>query len=330
MLTALLSGVTYIQISGLPDPATDMLKQTLELTFELITHFKAWKRQNGLSDNKGLVLFAAPIYARYYRSRLDEIEDLSVLGGILLGGSKIPKEELDAMGAAFRSKGLQVPICNGYGQNELGGAVALNTVHYNKNGSAGYPVAGTNVRIVDQDTLEEVGFHTVGLVLEQSDSQFIRYLDMPERTAQATITLPDGTTWYNSTDLGYMDEDGFLFITGRTTRVVIRFDHKISMDVIEEKLKAIPEIEDAAIVTTGSGEEITAFVVCKHAFDPEKILEQMRSRKTHLSSFEIPDRITIVPELPRMNNGKIGYVLLTERAKSDSGQMAHTIPSGRN
>lgn len=308
MLTGLLSGVTYIQITGLPNPAVDMPKET----FELFTHFEEWKKQNGLNDDKGLILFAAPLFAKYYLSRLSEIQDLSMLKGILLGGSKMTKEELDAMDAAFAKRGLQIPVCNGYGQNEMGGAVALNTVHHNKNGSAGYPVIGTMVKIVDRGTFNEVGFNTVGLILEQSDSQFVRYLDMPERTAQAKIKLQDGSEWFNSTDMGYMDEDGFLYITGRTTRVVIKLDHKVSLDVIEEKMKEMPEIDEAAVVANGSGEAVVAFVSCKKAINPETMLADMSAGKTGLSIFEVPDRIELLSVLPRMNNGKIDYMLLAD------------------
>ena len=313
MLTGLLSGVPYVQISGLPNPAVDMAQETLEL----ITTFASWKKQNKLVDDRGLIIFAAPMFARYYLSKVEEIHDLSALKGILFGGSKMLKGELDTMETIFKQKGLQVPICNGYGQNEMGGAVALNTVHHNKNGSAGYPVVGTKVKIVDRDTLEEVGINAVGLVVEQSDSQFVRYLGMPDRTAQAEITLADGSKWFNSTDLGYIDEDGFLYITGRTTRVVIRWDHKVSLDVIEEKMKALPEIADAAVVQNESEQEIVAFIATNTQLTAEEILGNMKAGGTPLSVFEIPDRIRKMPDLPKMNNGKIDYRLLSAKAKTE-------------
>ena len=147
---------------------------------------------------------------------IDKFNDLSHLKGILLGGSKMTESELNTMNKLFAEKGLTVPICNGYGQNEMAGAVALNTIQHNKNGSAGFPTYGTDIRIVDRNTLKDVPFNTSGLILEKSDSRFLYYLNMPEKTKRSTIILSDGSEWYDSTDIGYMDEDGFLFITGRT------------------------------------------------------------------------------------------------------------------
>ncbi len=315
MLVSLIAGATFVQLKGLPDPAVGLAEET----FGLIAHHKEWMTKNDIQNKEGLILFAAPYFAKYILARIDELKDMSMIKGILLGGAKMQKEELDMMDKAFAEKGLNIPICNGYGQNEMGGAVTLNTVHHNKNGSAGYPVYGTTIRIVDRYTKVDLPYNTVGQILEQSESKFMCYMGMPEKTAASKVILPDGTQWYDSTDLGYMDEDGFLYITGRTTRVVIKTDHKISMDVIEEKIKGLDCIRDAAVVPLCAEGDVVAFVECNDvSIRVEALMERLKSEKSGLSIFEIPASVEIGTELPRMNNGKVDYVKLGEIVKQSS------------
>lgn len=313
LLTALLAGIPYIQLKGFPDPVLDLLGETSDL----ISNYKKWLAENGFDTNTNLLLFAAPVFAKFILKEIDKFDDLSFLSGILLGGSKMTKEELDLMDAVFATKGLKVPICNGYGQNEMAGAVALNTVSHNKNGSAGYPVYDTNIRIVNRYTLEDVSYNTIGQILEQSDSRFLYYLGMSEKTEKAKIILSDGSEWYDSTDLGYMDEDGFLFITGRTTRVVIKDDHKVSMDVIEEKIKNIDFVREVAVVPSVVEGDVIVFICLRKqkTVSADKIMDLLKTEQVGLSIFEVPVHIETIDELPRMNNGKVDYMKLGEMAK---------------
>ena len=313
MLTALLSGTAYIQLKGMPDPVVGLANETVAL----LKDYKHWLIAHDVDSNRGLLIFAAPYFADFILNAIDDIEDLSFVKGILLGGAKMERETVDRMDTVFRLKGLNVPIGNGYGQNEMGGAVALNTVHYNKNGSAGYPVYKTEIRIVDRNTFNELPFHTTGLILEQSESSFLYYDQMPEKTNAAKIQLPDGSVWYDSTDLGYMDEDGFVFITGRTTRVVIRADHKVSLEAIEEKLRHLTFITDVAVVAEYTGKDVFAFITTSQEIDVDALKQEIES-KSELSVFEMPTQIAIYRELPRMNNGKIDYRALEKQAEEMS------------
>lgn len=313
MLTALLSGASYIQLKGMPEPAAGLANETVSL----LKDYKNWLTAHGIEGNKGLLVFAAPYFADFILKAIGDIEDLSFVKGILLGGAKMERDTVDKMDAVFRTKGLSVPIGNGYGQNEMGGAVALNTVHYNKNGSAGYPVYKTNIRIVDRNTYKELPFNSQGLIVEQSESTFLYYDKLPEKTDAAKIQLPDGSVWYDSTDLGYMDEDGFVFITGRTTRVVIRADHKVSLEAVEENLRRLSCISNVAVTAEYTGKDIFAFIVASEKIDVDTLKQEIDSNSA-LSFFEMPTIIVICKELPRMNNGKIDYRALEKQAEEMS------------
>lgn len=322
MLVAIMSGMPYIQVSTIEEGTIDFGNCSPDAipvflvseALALFVNYINWLKDNNLK-NYGLIIFAAPIFFKALLAQEKIITDMSFIKAILLGGSKMSMDELALMEKVFGSKGLSVPIGIGYGQNELCGAVALNTVNHNKNGSAGYPVFETNIKIVNRDTYEEVEYNQEGLILEQSDSAFVYYDNMPEETEKTKITLPDGTEWYNSNDLGYMDDDGFLYITGRINRVVIKSDHKVSLDVVELKIKNIQGIVDVAVVPLANSAEdgdTVAFVVANN----ENItLEFINNPRHGLTVFETPVKLVILDELPRMNNSKVDYRALEKEAE---------------
>lgn len=313
MLTSILSGTTFISVKSEYN-----IEKLAEAMFSLIKNYPVWSVEQNFETQKGLLVFASPYFSYYILNHIEQITDLSFVKGILLGGSKIDPVLLSQMNTAFRKKGMNVPICNGYGQNEMAGAIALNTVHYNKDGSAGYPVFNTVIRIVDKDTLEELPYNKTGLILEKSDSRFLYYYNLPDKTKNALVTLPDGTIWFNSTDLGYMDEDGFVFITGRTTRTVIRTDYKVSLENIEDKIKGLPEISNVAVVSINNGKTLIAFVSTDKLLNDAEIMEIIKEQ-SECSVLEMPDRVIQLKQMLYMNNGKIDYRTL-EKIAEEKGE----------
>lgn len=310
LLTALIGGSACITIkpTGFMTPPAD--------TIEMVMNYKQFVAENGLDSDKGLLMFASPLFSMVVYNALRDVPDLSFLKGILLAGAKMEKEQLDEMSKAFESKGLVVPLCNGYGQNEMCGAITLNTVRYNKNGSAGYPVKGVDVRIIDDKTRLEKTYGSEGLIVERSNCGFLYYENMPERTADSFIILPDGTSWYNTNDLGYIDEDGFVFFTGRTSRVVIKMDHKISLDYIEERLRSIEAVSDAAVIAVDDSDSIQAFIVLDYSGDAADPYELIR-QSGQFALWDTPEKAFIVDSLPYMKNGKIDYRKLKKAAEQN-------------
>jgi len=307
LYTGLISGTEVALISG---------KNTPELTGKLVSfvkNFNQFKEDYRLKRCAKLSIFTAPVFIRSLVSS-EEITDLSFIGAMLGAGSKMTKEELDVLEEIAFRKGCTVPICNGYGQNEMGGAVTLNTVHYNVNGSAGFPTYGTDVIVVHPETKKPLASNQVGLILESCNSSFLKYEHMVERTEEVHLTLADGSRWFNSYDLGYMDENGFLYITGRATRVVVREDFKISLDEVERKIRALPFVIDCATIVSeygGSIEQIAAFIVSDN-IDVESIERKIKATNT-ISDFEMPSEFLLVEKLPYKTNGKIDYELLKKK-----------------
>lgn len=315
LYTALLSGTKIVLIGG-NNPYQSILNS---VTFA--SSFPMFRDGVGLLPDAKLLMFTAPMYFRVLCEKLDIFEDLSYMGAMLAAGSKMGKHELDMMNQKLEALNCPVKICNGYGQNELCGAVTLNTNAANKNGSAGFPVIDTEIRIVNLDTLETVGRGQSGLILERSDSLFLNYDNLPEETQNAWVTCPDGTTWFNTKDIGSMDSYGFLYITGRVSRVLVRLDFKIPIDQIEEKIKAHPAVLDCAVIAvrkTEIEEVPIAYIVLKDTNDNiETVLEEIQVSETPLSEMEYPEHIIRLDALPYMKNGKIDYRTLEREAQKE-------------
>lgn len=298
LYVGLISGATVVMFS------CDETEKFIRKLITFIKGFRDFLKDSGLNSDAKLNILTSPLFVRALIQCSEQI-DFSVLGCLMGGGSKMSKKELDEMDVIARDKGLSYPICNGYGQNELAGSVAINCNQHNVNGSAGFPTYKTDIIVVNPNTLEMLGTNEVGLILESSNSEFLYYDGLPTQTENARVTLADGTRWFNSCDLGYMNEDGFLFITGRTSRVVIREDHKISLDEVEQKIRDFPFVTDCAAVVSekgGSVEEFVAFIVSN---SEDAVLKIKESHSLH--EYETPSAFIVVDSLPYKTQGKIDY-----------------------
>ena len=295
-------------------------QEGLEGVLKAVTSFPSFVDKNHLSPDTKLLLFAMPMMYRGFYQCLERIEDMSFIGCMLAGGSAMSKEELEVIDAAFAAKGCTVPVCIGYGQNEMAGGVTMNETGANKRGSAGRPMAATTLKIVDMVTGVPVPNNTVGKILERSDSLFIGYENMPEQTKAAFVTDENGEVWFDTKDIGYIDDDGFLFFTGRTSRTIIRFDIKCSLDKIENKLRMSQYVKEAGVISLkGIPYNIPyAFVVLKDEYvgiTPEMILDSVQSSRNPLNDTEMVEKLLIVGSLPYLSSGKIDYRTLEKMAE---------------
>lgn len=303
--TSLISGMGLIFIGGI-GPEDSVVN-----TGKFIREFHIFRNKFNLNEHTKLNIFAAPIFYRYIAS-CDDIKDLSFVGGMLSAGSRMGKDELDRINLFFSVRGCDLPVCNGYGQNEMCGAVSLNSISHNVNGSGGYPTIGTNVKILDPSTKKEVPIGQEGKICEQSTSQFLCYEEMENETKNAFIYLDDGSKWFDTKDLGYMDNEGFIHITGRMTRVIVRQDMKLFADGIENKIKSHSNVIDCAVIAkqTDVDEEPIAFIKVRENTDMERVIGEIQIGANSLSDLEMPVQFITVNEIPYLGSGKVDYMSL--------------------
>ena len=153
----------------------------------------------------------------------------------------------------------------------------------------------------------------MGEILVRGPTVMLGYRDLPDATAEA---IPDG--WLRTGDLGYLDQDGYLFLTDRKKDVIIRGGENISPREVEEVLYAHALVAEAAVVAAPDpvyGEQVVAFVVLRQggqskAGATQDLLTHCRSR---LIRFKVPARIELLDELPKNAVGKIAKQELRAR-----------------
>jgi cyclohexanecarboxylate-CoA ligase len=169
---------------------------------------------------------------------------------------------------------------------------------------------GFVVRLLDDDG-SEVPRDTEAEICAQGPGLMLGYLNAPERTAE--VFTEDG--WLRTGDLGRMDEDGYVRVTGRKKDVIIRGGLNITPSEIEEMLLEYQDITDVSCVAMPDevmGEKICAFVVPAEGSKPEldQLTEFLRSRK--IANQKLPERLEIRTELPHNAIGKVEKFKLRE------------------
>lgn len=325
LYAGLVSGTGIILIR--PASKEEAFKQNVQV----IKNFKDIREKCGLSENAILMDFCSPMFIRGIEDDIDQIDDMSHVGGFLAAGAKMTKQELAEFNEANKKRGCTVPITNAYGQNELAGGVTMNTPKHDVPGTAGYPVIGTDVIIVDQETFEKLPNGTIGKILERSSSKFLGYDGMEERTKKATITLADGTKWFDTRDIGFFDETHSLHVVGRDSRTIDNTDFKMNLDYMEEKLLNLGKFKEVAIVPLHKGNDQLPVLLCtpKNEFKDMSLAEINQQSQMVFGLYEMPVKTIIVDKLPSLPSGKIDYQTLeyvvNQLSGLNSGRISYNV-----
>ena len=225
--------------------------------------------------------------------------DFSSLELLLMGGAIVPYELLKQ----WREKFPKLEIINGFGQTEsCPCATGLWDVDIlTKPGSVGKPWAVVQLKIVN-DEGKELPPRKVGEIVYKVASVMKEYYKDPKLTAE---TVRDG--WLYSGDLGYVDEDGYVYIVDRKKDIIIRGGENISSMEVEEVLHKHPAVLEASAISAPHpilGETVMAVVVRK----PGQSLseeELVRFCEGHLEYFKVPAKVEFMDVLPRNPAGKV-------------------------
>ncbi|MGE4297161.1 MAG: AMP-binding protein [Desulfovibrionaceae bacterium] len=168
------------------------------------------------------------------------------------------------------------------------------------------------VRIVDPETNQEVPRGTQGEVCCRGYNVMKGYYNNPEATAQAI----DSEKWLHSGDLGVMDEDGYVAITGRLKDMIIRGGENVYPKEIEEYLyhmDGIQDIQVAGVPSQKYGEQVGAFIRIKpgHSLAPEDVQDYCRGK---ISWYKIPKYVVFLDDFPMTASGKVQKYKLREMA----------------
>jgi long-chain acyl-CoA synthetase len=231
--------------------------------------------------------------------------DLSSLSTIFYGAAPITEDVLVSCLEVFGCRFAQL-----YGMTETTGAITrLDPEDHDPGGprrnrlrSAGKPLAGVELRVVDPDTGEDMPVGTVGELWTRSGYNMLGYWDKPEETA---ATVHEG--WLCTGDAGYLDEEGYLYLHDRIKDMVVSGGENVYPAEVENVLMTHPAVADAAVIGVPDdkwGETVKGIVVLAPGAEatPDEIIAVCRERLAH---YKCPTSIDFTDSLPRNPSGKV-------------------------
>jgi acyl-CoA synthetase (AMP-forming)/AMP-acid ligase II len=264
-----------------------------------LPHFDAGQWLSVIEDRRPVASFIVPAMAQLIVAHPRFAEaDLSSLAALTIGGAPVARATLKRLGERLP----QADVLVGYGLTEFGAVTRSPSGDKGAHlGSAGRPLPGIEVRIVDGHG-DEVPRGQVGEITARGTEPHREYYREPAATRQ---TWQDG--WLVSGDLGYLDDDGFLWVTGRTKDLIIRGGHNIAPGEVEEALfahTAVVEAVVAGIPHDVLGEDVGAWVVLQDGSDitAAHLRDFLLER---LADYKVPRNLHIVSSLPRNAAGKV-------------------------
>jgi len=224
--------------------------------------------------------------------------DLSALQFCITGGAAMPPEYIPVFEQRFG-----IPLLEGYGLTEASPICSVTPLKgKHKPGSIGPVIPGAEVRVVDeQDEPQPPG--RVGELIFRGENVMQGYHRAPEATAQV---LKNG--WLYTGDLGYVDRDGYIFITGRKKRMIITSGYNVYPQEVEQALLLHPAVE--AVAVTGKldflrGEVVSARVLLKPGEQVEE-RDLLQHSRIYLSSYKVPREIKLVSSRKELELSEAG------------------------
>lgn len=264
----------------------------------LLKQFEPARALEAIERHRVRYLPLVPTMAVYLLRHPDRAHfDTSSLWRITSGGAALPEQLRRDLEIAFRCR-----VDQGYGLSESAAVATGYNVHQEyKPGSAGQAVPGVEISIRD-DRGEALAPGRTGEICVSGPNITSGYW----RDSEATRELRLGR-WLRTGDVGYLDEDGFLFITDRKKDLIIKGGENISPREIEEAIYQHPAVADAAVVGIPDavfGEQVCAVVQLAAGAQatPEEIREHTGK---YVTRFKIPSLVVFAPSLPKNNSGKI-------------------------
>ncbi len=279
-----------------------------------LPHFDAGAWLSTVEQRRPTVAFVVPAMAQLLvaHPRFGRA-DLSGLAALTIGGAPVAPATLERLAAGLPGTDILV----GYGLTEFGAVTRSPAGDGGRHrGSVGQPLPGVEVRIVDADG-HGVGPGVEGEITVSGAGPGRSYFKEAEATTQ---TWRHG--WLHSGDLGRVDEDGFLWITGRTKDLIIRGGHNVAPGEVENALYAHPDVVEAAVAAIPHdvlGEDVGAWVVLRGGSGATE--DELRAFvATRLADYKVPRRLSIVTGLPRNAAGKVAKLELAAEAGRAGGR----------
>ncbi|QFJ54798.1 AMP-binding protein [Pseudobutyrivibrio xylanivorans] len=253
-------------------------------------------------------------------------KDLSFLKFFVGGGGECPEQKELAFNKFLKEHNSKASYSCGYGMTEAASTLCANCNEISKIGSVGIPFMKTTVKVVDLETQAELPYGKEGELHFSSPNNMMGYLHNEEATKEIMYFDKEGNSWLKSGDLGYVDEDGFVFVTGRIKRICFTrakdgFSYKLFPQRIEELITRDKRIELCGVVTLEDEERINipvAYISLRNKSASASEKKQLREELFERALLELPEHeqpadIIILDKMPLTMSGKVNYKQLERR-----------------
>lgn len=274
----------------------------------IIDKFEVKKALELITNDKVTVVPAVPTMFQFMAMELSRSSefDVSSIRLCLCGGAPLPVELYDMVG-----KHVKAPLIEGYGLTEVSCVATANPVDGKQvRGSVGLALPGVQVAIRSEaGQFLPRGKEHVGEVAIKGENVMRGYFKRPDTTREV---IRDG--WFLTGDLGYLDEEGYLYIVGRAKELIIRGGQNIYPREVELVIARMPQVQDVAVVGVPDqymGERVKAVVVVR----PNMTLTEEEIKlfcADHLAEYKVPRLVEFIDVLPRNSTGKVLKRLLTQ------------------
>ncbi|WP_100399018.1 fatty acid--CoA ligase [Bacillus sp. FJAT-44742] len=282
----------------------------------LLHHFDPKKVLDVTEEEEITTMFAAPTMWNMLLQENLVNRTLSSLRQGLYGGAPMAPALVKKVAEQFKTDLIQA-----YGMTEMGPAITclFEYEQLSKAGSAGKALINHDIRVVrtrengpsEPDDILEPG--ELGEIIVKGPSMMVEYYNRPEATEEA---LYKG--WYHSGDIGYLDKDGYLYVSDRVKDMIISGGENIYSREVEDALYEHPGVLDVAVIGEPDekwGERVVALIVKKEESLQEDELDQFCKESNRLANYKRPRRYEFVNELPRNASGKLQKFKLREQVK---------------
>ncbi len=274
--------------------------------------------------HKATIFLSTPTFLRSYLRRC-EPEDFATVDVLITGAEKLPGQLADEFERKFKVRPVE-----GYGTTELSPVVSTNIPPSRqvtkfqpglREGSVGRPIPGVVAKVVDPETEQDLGADQVGMLWVKGPNVMLGYLDEPEKTAEV---IRDG--WYITGDLAKIDEDGFIYITGRLSRFSKIAGEMVPHEYIEEMIRRVAgvgeeELPSLAVIAFPDERKGERIVVAHTGLpiSPEEICHRLSAEGVPPLWIPSPDSFCQVPEIPRTGAGKVAFGQLKQIVRRQMG-----------
>ena len=288
----------------------------------LVPQFSVNEYADILLKQKPNIIPGVPtLFEALLRAPALENADLSFLKGIFSGGDSLSPELKKKVDTFLREHGCTEQIREGYGTTECVTASCLTPKDYARSGSIGVPFPDVFYKIVVPGTSEEVEPNIEGEICISGPTVMLGYMDNPQETANTLRQHGDGRVWLHTGDLGYMDQDGFVYFKLRIKRMLVTSGYNVYPSQLENIIDGHEKVLLSCVIGIKDayrGQKVKAYVVPMPGIEPTEELRQelLEHCSKHIAKYAMPREIEFRTELPKTLVGKVAYRVLEEEANA--------------